>query len=100
MAGAKNFNGLITARFFLGLFEATIGESFPLLLRANWNAHFNQLSSVLHNYHANGQSTVHEVVLLSNIFLFRLVVASPRANYPLSILVRDEWVYRNGRWST
>lgn len=30
-AGAKDFKGLITARFFLGIFEATVGEpSVPL----------------------------------------------------------------------
>lgn len=27
MAAAKDFKGLITARFFLGIFEATVGES-------------------------------------------------------------------------
>lgn len=32
-AGAHNFKGLITARFFLGLFEATVGP-YTVCLRA------------------------------------------------------------------
>lgn len=32
-AAAKNFAGLITARFFLGIFEATVGESGNKIFR-------------------------------------------------------------------
>jgi MFS family permease len=33
---AKNFNGLITARFFLGVFEATLAPSFIAITQMWW----------------------------------------------------------------
>ncbi|KAF7376363.1 MFS general substrate transporter [Mycena sanguinolenta] len=73
-AAAHDFKGLIAARFFLGLFEATVGK---YLSSSQLSTYVWSNSALLHHYHTN-------------------VVAPSRANSTFSILVRNECCYWNG----
>lgn len=67
-AGAKDFKSLITTRFFLGIFEATVG-ALNQHYASRLESSTTYSSPFLHHHHPNGQvliprlSSYHQLIL-------------------------------------
>ncbi|KAJ7647137.1 MFS general substrate transporter [Roridomyces roridus] len=69
MAAAKNFTGLITTRFFLGLFEATIAPCFITITQMWWRRR-EQTTRLAFWYAMNGCTAMGKLHPYQIIFLF------------------------------
>lgn len=64
-AAANNFSSLLALRFFLGIFEATVGMVHSCTLYSSPNI---ACSTVLHYYYTNGEGSPDTVLLSRNSF--------------------------------